>query len=222
MTAAAPSTTTLVGEARPQSLRERKKARTRRELIEVSQRLFARQGYANTTLEDICAEVEIRPQTLLRYFESKAHLAMAPLIFVVDDLRRKVADPERTVPTIDLWREHVETRTHYHQMRSAADVRRYHKWSAKDPVLVAMGAALNYDTQMILASGIAADAGVDADDLHATLLAAMLVAGWNAVFIRWLRSGATTADLGTRQHAVIDIAIDTLAVGRAGEARVSG
>ena len=60
------------------SLRERKKARTRASLIEVSQRLFAEHSYSATTLDDICAEVEVTPQTLLRYFDSKAQLAVAP------------------------------------------------------------------------------------------------------------------------------------------------
>ena len=73
--------------AEPASHRERKKARTRAALIEVSQRLFAEQGYGATTLEDISAEVDVRPQTLLRYFESKAALALAPLTGALDELR---------------------------------------------------------------------------------------------------------------------------------------
>ncbi len=192
------------------SLRERKKARTRRELIRVSQRLFATKGYANTTLDEISAEVEIRTQTLLRYFDSKAALAVAPMAAVVDDLRTKVTDPGRTVDTITLWREHVGVRTMYHQMSSAAGVRRYYRWTNQDPALVAMTAQLNHQTQMILAEGIAADQGVDPDDLHSTMLAALLVSGWNAVFIRWLKSSEDVEVLGARQNAVIDFAVDNL------------
>jgi AcrR family transcriptional regulator len=203
----------------PTSLRERKKAKTRRSLIDVSQRLFATKGYGATTLEEICEEVEIRPQTLLRYFDSKAHLAIAPMADVIEDLRAKIADPDRAVDTIDLWREHVEARAFVHSRSTAKTIRRYYKWTGQDPVLVAMTAHLNARTQSYLAAGLAADHGVEADDLHSTLLAAMLVAGWNAVFLRWLESGADPADLGPRQHAVVDFAIENLPRNTAGELR---
>ncbi len=198
------------GDPPPESLRERKKARTRRELVRVSQRLFAAKGYANTTLDEISAEVEIRTQTLLRYFDSKAALAVAPMAAVVEDLRAKVTDPERTVDTISLWREHVGVRTMYHQMSSAAGVRRYYRWTKQDAALVAMTAQLNQQTQTILAEGIATDQGADPDDLHSTMLAALLVSGWNAVFIRWLGSTEDVDVLGRRQDAVIDFAVANL------------
>lgn len=196
----------------PVSLRERKKANTRRELVAVSQRLFATKGYAQTTLEDICAEVQIRPQTLLRYFDSKAHLAMAPLSYAVEELRRKITDPNRQVRALELWREHVEYRTHYHQMRSAAAVRQYHRWTSNDAALEAMAASLNHQTQQILVTGIRADAETDPADLRPTLLAAMLVAGWNTVFARWLHSGETVAQLGDRQLEVIEQATAILPI----------
>ena len=83
----------------PASLRERKKARTRAALIEVSQRLFAELGYSVTTLEEICAEVEVTPQTLLRYFPSKAHLALAPMAEYFGQLREFLDHPERKPAT---------------------------------------------------------------------------------------------------------------------------
>ena len=192
------------------SLRERKKAKTRQSLIDVSQRLFATKGYSATTLEEICEEVEIRPQTLLRYFDSKARLAIAPMADVIEDLRTKIGDPDRAVDTIDLWREHVEARSFVHSRSTAKVIRRYYKWTGQDPVLVAMTADLNARTQAYLAAGLAADHGVEPDDLHSTLLAAMLVAGWNAVFLRWLESGADPAELGPKQLAVVDFAVANL------------
>ena len=193
------------------SLRERKKAKTRQSLIDESQRLFSHKGHAHTTLEEICEQVEIRPQTLLRYFESKAHLALAPMSDIVEDLRRKIADPGRTATTIDLWREHVEARAVFHKMSDAAGIRRYFKWTARDAVLVAMTAALDHQTLEYLAQDIAEDHGVGADDLHSTQLAGMLVAGWNSVFIRWLGTGDDPTELGRQQHSVIDFAVQNMA-----------
>ncbi|NNE74656.1 MAG: TetR/AcrR family transcriptional regulator [Acidimicrobiales bacterium] len=196
--------------AEPVGLREQKKAATRQALIEVSQRLFATKGYAATTLEEICTEVGIRPQTLLRYFESKAHLATAPLAAVVADLERKVTEPERTADTIELWREHVAARTIFHQMHSPRAVRTYYRWLDADPVLLAMTAQLNHRTQTVLAAGLAHDHHVEPDDLHSTMLAALLVAGWNSIFLQWLESGGDADELGRRQDAVVDFAVSNL------------
>lgn len=53
------------------SLRERKKARTRASIREHALRLFAAQGYAETTVEQIAAAAEISPSTFFRYYPTK-------------------------------------------------------------------------------------------------------------------------------------------------------
>ncbi|MCG5431126.1 TetR/AcrR family transcriptional regulator [Mycobacterium sp. MYCO198283] len=56
--------------ARP-GLRERKKRRTRETLVDVAAELCLRQGYDNTTVEQIAAAAEVSPRTFSRYFPSK-------------------------------------------------------------------------------------------------------------------------------------------------------
>lgn len=53
------------------SLTARRMARTRSELAEAAARMFKEHGYEATTVEDICARVEVSPRTFFRYFQSK-------------------------------------------------------------------------------------------------------------------------------------------------------
>ena len=112
-------------------LRERKKLRTREALIAASQKLFSEKGYAATTLEEICQTVEVAPPTLLRYFESKAQLALARNVDWAETLRADVADPDRHESTLDVWRRHVR---HLSSPEVARWTKRRAHWIAPEPV----------------------------------------------------------------------------------------
>jgi AcrR family transcriptional regulator len=196
------------------SLRERKKAKTRTALIEASQRLFARRGYSGTTLEDISAEVDITTQTLLRYFDSKAQLALAPLAVHLGEIERFLSDENRSVDTLSAWRLYVqleaEEATNPSESTTAtyvANLRAYDAWVDKDPLLVASLSGVERELQEVLATALARDAGVGSDDLHSTLVAALLVAGRRAIWDRWLARNCDTDSLVEDQLAVVDYAV---------------
>src|SRR2546430_8789904 len=57
-------------------LRERKKLRTRRALADAALRLFASNGFSNTTLEDLAEEAEVSKSTFFRFFPAKEAAAI--------------------------------------------------------------------------------------------------------------------------------------------------
>jgi len=199
-------------QSRGTSLRERKKAATRTRLIAVSQRLFAARGYHETTLDEICAEVEVTPQTLLRYFESKAHLAVAPTLDAVDRIIAALGCREGRA--VDTWCTMVTDeaadlvdlrRTAYRDF--VRNFQRYRLWVDKDPTLVAIGVHGQRRLQDALAAAICADSD-GRTSIGPTLLAAALVAGREAVYDLWYSGRIDDELLVAEQRRTIDDVLD--------------
>ena len=73
-------------------LRERKKAKTRLMIQQHALRLFLRQGYDGTSIEDIAEAAEISPSTVFRYFPTK------PDLVIYDDLDERMVEAFRSQP----------------------------------------------------------------------------------------------------------------------------
>lgn len=187
------------------SLRERKKARTRSDLIRVSQRLFHEQGFGATTLDQICDEVQVVPQTLLRYFDSKHRLALAPQYDAFREFSTEMEAAERPLDVLSTWRAFAAARA-----RQAMDDPRPLQLTHRTEELRNAQYDLLLSYEELLARWFAREAGLDeASDLDGRLLACALVGGEHAAYRRWLDTG-TTSDLAGPVAAVIDRAAEAL------------
>jgi AcrR family transcriptional regulator len=79
-------------------LREFKKQRTRRALIDAALDLFLAHGYEATTVDEIVAAVDVSQRTFFRYFTGKEEVALAFLteyeeIFIAAVAARPAAEP---------------------------------------------------------------------------------------------------------------------------------
>lgn len=104
------------------SLRERKKAKTRRLIREHAMRLFREQGYARTTVDQIAEAAEVSPSTFFRYFPTKEDIVLAddadPLMIEafraqpaeygpIEALRRAMKEVVSQMPEED-WASEIE------------------------------------------------------------------------------------------------------------------
>jgi AcrR family transcriptional regulator len=159
------------------SLRERKKAATRNELMTVALRLFEAQGFDNTTVEEIAAAAEVAPRTFFRYFPAKVDVLFADHEQVVALIRDTLATRPPDEPIIDALRravvEGVEqvvadpslflTRSRLAARVAAADARSRH---------------LDADYEDVIAAAVAATRHTDpATDVYARVVAR---AAWGA------------------------------------------
>jgi AcrR family transcriptional regulator len=76
----------------PPSPRERRVAKTRRAIVESARELIDRQGYADTTIDQIADAADIAPRTFFRYFPSKEAVIFADFADVREQLWSLIED----------------------------------------------------------------------------------------------------------------------------------
>ena len=110
---AAKRATAKPGEGRQPTAKQRIPAAERRALIlREAGRLFAREGYAGTRLDDVAAAAHVTKPMVYRHFESKKALYMALLAKHEDDLPTFL-EPGADLPAIlDHWLDYVRENSH--------------------------------------------------------------------------------------------------------------
>jgi AcrR family transcriptional regulator len=175
-------------------LRERKKQRTRRTIVDVATRLFAEQGYDGTTLVQIADEADIAPSTFFSYFPSKVDIVFALFDAVVDSARERILErPEGEDATHALlaW---VEEDLHEVEAPYTEALRQIPRIVAAVPELQAEERLRQARLEDVFAASYARDLGETADGMRSRVMATIALRALVDVWAAWYEQNADSAE----------------------------
>ncbi|MGV9234614.1 TetR family transcriptional regulator [Streptomyces nigra] len=151
-----------------ETLRERKKQRTREALLRTALELFTTRGYEDTTVDDIADAVEVSQRTFFRYFAGKEEAALALQEMAETHFLRAVRErPAHEPPMEALRRAVLESWDSLSEVvESVAPVEvflRMYQVIESTPVLLAAHLRRSLETEEAIARVLAEREGVDVD-----------------------------------------------------------
>src|SRR5687767_13584308 len=84
-------------------LRERKKHATRKAIHDAGLRLFAEQGYAATTMEQVANAADVSRATVFTYFPSKEDIVFGDAPLALASLTAQLEGAPATIPAVRDW-----------------------------------------------------------------------------------------------------------------------
>ena len=193
------------------TLRERKKQRTREHLSRVAMELFADRGLHAVTIEEICERAEVSPRTFFRYFPSKEDVVFtndaARRAIVRDALARQLPDETLSAAARHAIRALVE----YDLQEDRDTARLRARLLANEPALARHLTALTADWTGELSDVVTQRLGGNPQArVDARLAVGALIGALNAAGVLWLSS-----NLRGDPHALMNRAIEIVERGLA-------
>jgi AcrR family transcriptional regulator len=161
-------------------LRERKKQRTREQIVDAAFRLFSERGFQATTVADIAAAADIAPRTFFAYFPSKEEVVFHDFDGMFESLKERIEgrpEGETAIDALRSWLAELASTLHAETEEDALRKR----MCIDEPALAAHQQHLLSKLEEILRTGVARDLGEPVDGLRPKLVAAAAVAALNAI-----------------------------------------
>jgi TetR/AcrR family transcriptional regulator, regulator of mycofactocin system len=179
---------------------------TRRELEVIAMRMFAEQGFDETTVDQIATAAGINKRTFFRYFASKGSLLWSAFDAEVEALRTELAATAAGLPVMEAIRRAVVAVNHY-RADDVPELRTRMNLIGSSPGLYA-GAAVHYDAwEGVVAEFVGHRSGQPPDSLLPLAVARATLSCCRAAYDRWV----TRAD--TNLTVYIDAALSALSAG---------
>jgi AcrR family transcriptional regulator len=158
-----------------QGLRERKKQRTREQIVEAAMALFAERGYHATTIADIATAASVAPRTFFTYFPSKEAVVFHNLDRDLDSLASALRDRLPGETAFDALRRWIDAM--FDQWMAEEDEALLRKQLCReDEGLANFQGGIFGRIQELLLEAIADDLGEPQDTLRPRLVTAAAIA----------------------------------------------
>jgi AcrR family transcriptional regulator len=170
------------------SLRDRKKERTRHELMAAAVRLFAERGFEQTTVEDIAAAADVSPRTFFRYFPTKVDVLFGDLEERTARLRQALEERPPREPLLGAVRRvALEFAGEFFADPELFATRA--RLVFANPAFRAHGLERLARVEDAIAAAVRKDLGVSDEDVRPRLVAAAVMAAVRSSAMAWAARG---------------------------------
>ncbi|GAA2388180.1 TetR family transcriptional regulator [Catellatospora methionotrophica] len=186
--------------------REQHKRHTRVALEDAALALFVRQGYEQTTAEDIAAEAGVSVRTFFRYYSSKQHVLFGDVAHErVDRLRSALAARPAEEPPLESVRV-VLDETDVTDEGELAQIRSRLSLLSAQPSLLSTYLVISEELHALVSGFVAARCGLPAAHPYPLLVAGAARAAWDSALWSW--AGGHSPDLaGVRRSAFAQLTV---------------
>jgi AcrR family transcriptional regulator len=172
-------------------LRERKKAERRDRIETAALELFERDGFEQTTIEDIAAASDIAPRTFFSYFPTKEDVVLANYASRLERIISGLQDRPNSEDPWNALRKSFMTVAADYESERAELIRRF-TVIASNPGVYARNLQLQAGWESALAEALAQRSGTDAVSFSHRLMASAALGAMRSSLSHWMLTGHET------------------------------